>query len=82
MAKHHFLTDDEQLLVEAILASAVTGLYRLSDLFGEVWRSIQYKTGFGIRFKRSVEAGQLSGIQTFGKTVENHQLYYVAQPAA
>ena len=71
------LNDDDLQLLRELLAG-VCGIGRLSELFAEAWPYIKHKTAFGIAFKRAVEAGLLAGVRTCGKTVENHQLYYVA----
>ncbi len=78
--RRYLLDQDELKLVEEIRLTAVDGLYRLSELFGEAWVFIIHKTSFGIRFKRTVEAGLIPGVTLYAKTVENHRVYLVTNP--
>jgi hypothetical protein len=73
-----FEFNDEDLQFVQKLLRRFSGTYRLPELLHDVWPYIDGKTFFGISFKRAVDAGQLAGVTTCGKTVENHQLYHVA----
>jgi hypothetical protein len=76
--KTQHLDDDEIAVTLAILKKRADGIYRLRDLFEELWAAIQGPTDFGIRFKRAVRAGQIAGIRLGWVTAQNHQVYVVA----
>ena len=77
MKEVRYLSEAEQNLVLAMLPSAELDKQTLATLFGGCWVYIVEKTGFGRRFKRTVEAGLLAGIEVAGRTVQNHQLYVI-----
>ena len=77
MYKDHVITEEDRQLIEALI-SCVAGLVRLPDILRGIWPSVEYKTRFGIWFKRAVENGEFAGITVRGKSVENHQLYHIA----
>ena len=60
-----------------VIRTAAPGIYELSKLYGPKWLSIDNPTGFGMRFKRSVELGHLDRIGLVGKTSSNHWQYLI-----
>lgn len=75
MNQRLFLYEDEMELVSTVTPHVSPGRYRLIDLFKELWELVWDKRGFGRRFKRSVEAGLIPGVELATKTIENHQTY-------
>ncbi len=77
MKELRYLSEDEQNLVSVMLNIADSEKQTLATLFGGWWEHVREKTGFGRRFKRTVEAGLLAGVKVAGRTVQNHQLYAI-----
>ena len=61
---------------EEIMKSGLTR-FRLNDLRSRFWRDVDFKTEYGRKFKMTVQSGRLQGILSYGKTVENHQVYQI-----
>ncbi len=73
----YYLNYNELVSVMRVLKLTPDGLHRLKDFPCRFWNSIECKTKYGIRFKRTVQAGRLPGVRLWGQTVENHQVYDV-----
>lgn len=72
-----YLTDEEFSFALDVVRCARSGKYELINLFDKLWNLVSHKTGFGRRFKQSVEAGHLPRIRLATKTVTNHQTYVI-----
>lgn len=74
------LTGEDLKLAQSRIDATEPGEYEVKDIVGEKWDMIANPTDWGRRFKQSVEAGDLTGIQNVGRNVQNHQIYRVASP--
>ncbi len=77
MDKYYTIDEEFSRLVQEIIALLDPGKYELSRALGEAWELIERKTRFGIWFKQAAESGLFPNLRVGGKTVTNHQLYYV-----
>lgn len=75
------LNEDLRDFFQDLLRRLAPGIYRLAEMLGDDWLSIEPKTAVGIWFRCAVDAGEFPGVRTCGKTVENHQLYSVNREA-
>jgi len=70
------LTPDEIEKAQAIIDKTPPGVYRLSEIYGTEWNSIESKTLFGKRFKQTVK--HLTGIGAMLPGTENHVRYEIS----
>lgn len=70
------LNDKELVLANALVNSLEEGpLYRLSDIYGERWSSVESVTTFGKKFLNSVIHKKVKNLEFVKKESDNHVLY-------
>ena len=69
---------DEVELADAaeVVRGAMPGTYTLKQLYGPRWKAIASPTTFGMRFKASVEAGRLQGIELRAQKTSSNAICY------
>lgn len=78
MAQQDEFELDEVELVDAVEVVQGTrpGTYTLKQLYGARWKAIESPTNFGMRFKASVEAGRLQGIELHPQKTATNAICY------
>jgi hypothetical protein len=70
------LNDEELVLANALVNSLEEGpLYKLSEIYGEKWNSVQAVTTFGKKFLNSVIDKKVKNLEFIKKESDNHALY-------
>jgi len=71
------LDASELKVAQALIDGSKPRTDTLKRLYGQKWSSITSPTEFGMRFKGSVQAGDLRDIEAAGTNTANAQLYSI-----
>lgn len=53
------------------------GIYKLGEIFGDMWDAIPDHNGLGVCFKAEVLAGKVDGVEWLERGSDNNQRYRV-----
>jgi hypothetical protein len=73
------LTEQELTIAKVVLSKTQPGLYKLKDIYGDLWSNNKPVTTFGRRFKKSVLAGHLKKIIPLEQAGDNAWMYKVSR---
>ena len=71
------LTLSEIGQAQALIEKLPAGVYVIKEIYGDQWNSVSSPTSFGAKFKATVEAGLLTGIQVGKLKSDNHRKYTI-----
>ena len=71
------LSPTELSQAQNIINATPKGLFSLSKIYSSHWKNILSPKNFGIRFKASVQAGQLQNIKIVKRDIQNHTIYEI-----